>query len=479
MPDNVVGTTVRIGADTGQAEVALSRVQRGFEVMQSRTMPMLQDSFRGTSRYAIAMTGALQGIGMQGEMLRGPLGMIASSLGAINPAFLVLATAGGLVAGMMMRQREEAEKLTETTKKYIEQMAPLIILQSQIGMYARQQTLEQIQVNRTAMSALETRRKETQALIEAGGVYEKFNTVQHGTVAVSRIQTKTVADLKLELQKLTGEMGGLVAESEKLAGRLYESGFKGATAEVVKHKEEIAKLRNQLDELALEYNVWPKQAIGIIREMEYDQIGERMIYGGMTEAEYMAKAKSASTKIMQIDKNRLDKQGAMVRNYESIVQSMLLQRVSLQKAIGLAMVSLVGEEIAGQLEKKAVLWAAEALAAAAAMQWGSAALWAAAAAAAGAGAAVIRSEVAASQERASGGAGGGIGDGGGAGAIGSGTIERGRTVISQGPITLNYSAVFSVAGNIYDTGDLRRLWSQWNQDQLRSAGLDAAQRAKG
>jgi hypothetical protein len=479
MPDNVVGTTIRIGADTGQAEVALSRVQRGFEVMQSRTMPALQSSFAGTSRYAIAMSGALQSVGLQGEMLRGPLGAIAYGLGAINPALLAVATAGGLVAGILLRNRDETEKLTETTKKYIEQMAPLIALQNQYGAFVRQRTMEMIQENRETISTTKNRIAETEALIAAGGKYEKYAlAVQFGTIAGIR-QTKSVSDLKAELDKLYATLGDVVKATETLTGRLYETGFKAATGDVEKHKETVAKLRDQIDELALEYSVWPKQVSGIIRQMEYDLIGERMIWGGMTQAEWIARANIASAKILQIEKNRLNKSEALVRNYESVVQSMLLQRVSLQKSIGLAMVSLVGDEVAGELEKRAKLWAAQALAAAASMRWGSAALYAAAAAAAGAGAAAIRAEVSGSQERASGGAGGGIGEGGGAGTVGSGTIERGRTVISQGPITLNYSAVFSVAGNIYDTGDLRRLWSQWNQDQLRSAGLDAVERAKG
>jgi hypothetical protein len=226
--------------------------------------------------------------------------------------------------------------------------------------------------------------------------------------------------------------------------------------------------------LAREYQNWPKQAIGIIRSSEYDEVAERMMFGGLTEAEYMAAAQRAREKGLEIDKARMDKALALTMRYEFAVQAVLQRGLSLRQAISASIINLVAEEIAKQMEMKAKLWAAEALAAAAAGQWGSAAKFAAAAIAAGTGAAIVRTW---GEEQVS----GRYGQGYGSERIGEGTTTTsgGRTVISQGAMTLNYSAIMTVQGNIYDTSDLRALWNQWNLDQLRVAGVDAAKRAKG
>lgn len=53
----------------------------------------------------------------------------------------------------------------------------------------------------------------------------------------------------------------------------------------------------------------------------------------------------------------------------------------------------------------------------------------------------------------------------------SGTV--GRTLVQQGPLTLNYRATMIVEGHIFDTKDIEEYWHQLNANQLRSAGVQS------
>jgi hypothetical protein len=268
---------------------------------------------------------------------------------------------------------------------------------------------------------------------------------------------------------LMNEYANRLMEIESLLGRMQEKPLTPV----------LAKQRDQLDELALAYEVWPKQIIGIMRSTDYDLVGEMMIWGGMTEAEWMAKAGEASAKAIALDKKRYSKAQELTLKYQSFVFAALQREMNLRKAVGAAMIALATDIIAAELEEEAKKWAVKALGAAGDALMGhpgaaaAAIKYAAAAVAAGTGAAVVRYI---GMEAISGGPGGAASE-----RIGEGTVsmERGRTVLSQGPITLNYSAIMTIQGNVYDTSDLRLLWNQWNLDQLRTAGIDAAKRAKG
>jgi len=47
----------------------------------------------------------------------------------------------------------------------------------------------------------------------------------------------------------------------------------------------------------------------------------------------------------------------------------------------------------------------------------------------------------------------------------------GRTLVQQGPLTLNYRATMIVNGNVFDIQDVYQMWQQFNANQLRAAGV--------
>jgi hypothetical protein len=56
---------------------------------------------------------------------------------------------------------------------------------------------------------------------------------------------------------------------------------------------------------------------------------------------------------------------------------------------------------------------------------------------------------------------------------------RGRTLVARGPTTLNYTATMVVNGHVFDTADVFEMFDQFNRDQVRRAGFDSEEIARG
>jgi len=475
MPD-YAETTIRIGADTGLAEAALARVSAGFDAMQSRTMPGLQRAFGTTSRYAMQMTGVMSSMGIGAQALTGPLGAVAYGLGAIHPAFLAVAAAGGLVAGMFLRQKEEAENALASITKYHGAIQELSKSFTHMGERAR----EQARLDNQRIAAQIKLIEEEQRMADLG--YIRANLMDRLT-ATTIVFDKSLSTLTGTFKRVTiaseeqaQRIRELMDEYNRLKGSLVMFGEAEAafTTTVVGHRN-----------LALAASIAENEAmLKLLETTEYAV--PRMIELHRERAEVM---KLGADDFVKTEKRAFDKATHYVMVYESAVSASLRREMNLRKAIGAGIIALTTDIIAAELEQiakeavvKALIAGGDALmgrpgAAAAALKY------AAAAAAAATGAAIVRSF---GEQQVS-----GIGGPGGAERVGEGTVsmervgegtvsmERGRTVMSQGPITLNYSAIMTIQGNVYDTSDLRVLWNQWNLDQLRTAGIDAAKRAKG
>ena len=65
-----------------------------------------------------------------------------------------------------------------------------------------------------------------------------------------------------------------------------------------------------------------------------------------------------------------------------------------------------------------------------------------------------------------------------AGSAGGEGGSTGRTLVSQGPVTLYYNATLVVNGSILDRGDFFALWNEANLQNLRTANVDVFQRAR-
>ena len=186
--------------------------------------------------------------------------------------------------------------------------------------------------------------------------------------------------------------------------------------------------------------------------------------------------------IADIEDNQFTKFARMERGYEGLLASMnknatlfAAKQISLQELVAKSAIDTAAAAVAGELEALAKLWAAKAIAAVFTNP-AAAAGYAAAAALATGGAAAIRATAAQAftdtqrefQDDAE------IGIEGGGGS----SVSRGRTVISQGPITLNYTAVQTIHGSIFGVEELRSLFESWNLDQLRAAGLNTQEIAR-
>jgi hypothetical protein len=464
MPD-YAETTVRIGADTGLAEAALGRVSAGFDAMQARTMPGLQRSFATTSQYAMRMTGVMSSMGIGAQALTGPLGAVASGLGAIHPAFLLVAVAGGLVTGMLLKQREAAAMTAEAVGKYHGVLESLAKQNYAVSESARELARINNQIIASEMKRIEIQINSAKAGIREANAWERLLMVLQGSPQAMMFAGAGIKSLTAGSQEQHAALLALHEEWEKLRATLVTFGEAEAafTTTVVGHRN-----------LALAASIAENEAmLKLLETTEYAV--PRMIE---LHRERAAVMKLGADDFVKTEKRAFDK---TVLAYEILARSISmidLRRMKEHAGFAAFMVRITGSAIQAMLEAYAKLWMAEAIALMATPgRQAEAAAKARAAALAGVGIAAvgaITEAAAAGMERR----GAAIG---GAERVGEGTVsmERGRTVMSQGPITLNYSAIMTIQGNVYDTSDLRLLWNQWNLDQLRTAGVDAAKRSKG
>lgn len=165
---------------------------------------------------------------------------------------------------------------------------------------------------------------------------------------------------------------------------------------------------------------------------------------------------------------------AMVGAMRSNAEKLAAAEMSLAKFVAKSVIDTAADAVAQELEIRATLWAAKAIAAAAEFNFYSAAKFTAAAAMGFAGAGLVRAAAAsffAAEDHVS-------EDIDAIETVGKKSTV-GRTLVQQGPVTLNYNSTFIVHGSLFGIDDMHDQWDEWNLSNLRRAGYDAEERATG
>jgi hypothetical protein len=407
----------------------------------------------------------MSSMGLGAQALTGPLGAVAHGLGAIHPAFLLVATAAGLLTGILLKQREAASMTAEAVGKYHGVLEALAKQQYAVSESARELARVNNQIIATEMKRVEIQINAAKAGIVEANTWNRLLMLLQGSPQAMALAGAGIKFLTVGSQEQHAALLALHEEWEKLRATLVTFGEAEAAFTIT-----VTGHRNLAQQAAIAEN---QAMLTLLETTEYAT--PRMIELHRQRAEVM---KLTADDFVKTEKRAFDK---TVLAYEILARSISridLQRMKEHAGFAAFMVRITGTAIQAILEAYAKLWTAEAVALMATPgRQAEAAAKARAAALAGVGIAIvgtITEAAAAGMERRG-------GELGGSERVGEGTttVERGRTVLSQGPITLNYSAIMTIQGNVYDTSDLRLLWNQWNLDQLRTAGIDAAKRAKG
>lgn len=319
--------------------------------------------------------------------------------------------------------------------------------------------------------------QQTEALIEAG---ERLGKVIGELDALGDKSKETSVDLLrlregvLKLKEgLAEDLGGASAEQLQVFYEERRAIIEDAAA------QELEKVQGNAEAEAL-----IKEALHLrleeLRLAHSEQMASFNELDAIVVETTAARMLKTWANTFKAQENLLDRAARIQQNFMTAGNKAFAEaqqgRISIAQAAAKMVILAVADEVAQELEIRAKLWIAQAIAAAASWRFDQSAMYLAAAAAAFAGAAFVRGaaesafieepEPAARDDEAL------------AGSPEAETERRGSTVVSEGPLTLNYQATQIINGSVYAVDELFDLWQDFNEDQLRSAGGDARQRTR-
>jgi len=523
MTTGTLDTVIRMNVDSAQGVASTNKLNTAMTTLKSRGVNTLGSGFGSLATQAIAASGATERLGVQGTFLSGTLSMAAQSVGMMSPLLLALTIAGTAAATMFFNKSKQADDATASLEKNAVALDKVAKGNSAFAESARK-LLEIRKQNATAqLLQVETDIKLAESGMRTATTLDMIKIGLMGGWAASKTHAAQTGLLNVGLDEQTQILTDLYAKWQKLNEIVSDSdGGKDASQaarDLLSAQERVLGLREKL--LAAEGGASRSQASEIMQEririleagtaleiekysesaemvalieqekqlriaairLEFSEAYPAILEGETVTVEYNAERQlHAWARTYQAQETLVERMtrihGIMMSRMNKTAVEAEQGRISILQAGAKIVLGTVADTVAAELDMRAKLWAAQALAAAASFNFGSAALYTAAAAAAGIGAAFVRGQAdqlfLGSQSNQSVDELSLTGD-----STGGSTQRNGRTLVQQGPITLNYHAVLTVQGHILDITDLHDLFDEWNGDQLRRAGFDTKQRARG
>ena len=461
--DTQMGASARaILAASNNASAGFSRMDGAMGMLAKRSTPALGAAFGSLSSQAISMTTGFSGAA-------GMIGVLGQSMLMASPLIGGVAIAAAALTTIFIKKKDAVKQTTEALTLNSEALLRLASandtmsdtyeLVRQAKMIAAQAAVADLEKEIEVWKAYF---KERNTLLVESGQTLELEYREQMQMLQSYGDQLDVARKHVESLRLPEEISGPPTPT------FYE--MDQANAAIAANAE---ARRTADNEAALQNG---RRQAELAMELEYTETLRGSI--GDRGAAYTAMSDIAIGSIEKVQKVEAAHQKAIltanqmrvVAIAQGAAQMLLLEK----KYVGEVLQAVIAG-IEAELLAKAILWTAEGVAlmftpgkqAEAAAKFNAAAM-------AGAGTAalaVIGSAFEQSQSDAEAAQVGGYG--------GSDTSSTGRTLVSQGPVTLYYNATLVVNGSILDRGDFFSLWNEANLQNLRTAGVDAGQRAKG
>lgn len=461
--DTKMGESARaILAASNNASAGFSRMDNAMGMLAKRSTPALGAAFGSLSSQAISMTTGFSGAA-------GMIGVLGQSMLMASPLIGGVAIAAAALTTIFIKKKDAVKQTTEALTLNSEALLRLASandtmsdtyeLVRQAKMIAAQAAVADLEKEIEVWKAYF---KERNTLLVESGQTLEFEYREQMQMLQSYGDQLDVARKRVESLRLPDTISGPPTPT------FYE--MDQANAAIAANAE---ARRTADNEAALQNG---RRQAELAMELEYTETLRGSI--GDRGAAYTAMSDIAIGSIEKVQKVEAAHQKAIltanqmrvVAIAQGAAQMLLLEKKNVGEVLQAVIAGIEAELLA-----KAILWTAEGVAlmftpgkqAEAAAKFNAAAM-------AGAGTAalaVIGSAFEQSQSDAEAAQVGGYG--------GSDTSSTGRTLVSQGPVTLYYNATLVVNGSILDRGDFFSLWNEANLQNLRTAGVDAGQRAKG
>lgn len=497
-----VVTSIRIDADTKAAVAEMARMEAGMNVLSKRAVPALGGAFGALSSQAISMTTGFSGAS-------GVLAAMGQTMLTMSPIIGGVAIAAAAVTTVILKQKDSFAEATEVIR--INRDALQAVADANVHLSAKakeliairdkaiQQELLQIELR---IKLAESGLREASAwdrllamVTSGGGVYAVAASQTNMVTVAGDAQTKMLTELiakwsafnkeigtfdetakssfafkpgaqigesgmmtmmdELDRQRTAqlsgmGTAGPMGTEQQQAALEAFKAGLNERTQIQFEAAQSIAQMEQMYRDLGLQQDAAYSDAVIQIKDRET--------------------ARLAALDKKQAKEFSLGKELQLKAAVGTAAQMLILQNASLRETI-----AAVLAERQAHLASLAVVALAEGVyysftnPAIAASKFKAAAMAGGGAIALGAIGSAFGSDM---DQRAAESSVGASGTGGGR------SQSNGRTLVSQGPVTLYYSATFVVQGHVFDKTDIFNEFSMWNMENLRRAGFDAGQRAK-
>ena len=529
MTAGTLDTIIRMGVDSADGVRETTKLDKAFTQISSRSAPMLAGAFRASAAEALSNVDAFGSLGRYANVVSGTIGSLAGSLGAINPLFGIAGAAIGFMVGKLSEKDRVIKEVTASVYANADALVALIngnTTLSSLASKIREEQVASIVLERSLMErkvqGFQLTQTEINLLMNKNNIERQGIADKELIAIIERALNVTRDEAINRLLELNNKLDEL-SESER---RNKET--KDALA--LATKELNLNLANEEALSAAIADQLKTQASNAQRlldiEVQRAQVAARGQGGGLTEiiagSEAIIAAEQAAYEQRISEANAFDGSRQVLeaeftlfveqeeqRRTDAVLRY-TQQQLAAKKAADAA--AAKSKQTAAQMELKSMAATAaqmlliqkaslgEAIEAIIAEQQARLAAIAIVAAVEAVFYAFTNPAVAASKAAAAAMAGAGVGalgvlrgvlsgPGGGeqsedelslAGDSTASSSQRtGRTLVQQGPITLNYHAILTVQGHVLDITDLHDLFSEWNEQQLRRAGFDTKQRAKG
>lgn len=533
-----VNTTIRIDADTQDGVVNVDRLDQAAARLERRLSPaVLGSSLKSTASLALQNTAAFGGMGRGANIVAGAIGILGSSLGAINPLFGIVGLAVGIITTKLLENEETIHKVAAATRVEAEAVVALVNANDRLSVIAsriRDDLVAEIVLERQLLTQKLLGQELTSAEINL--LFQKNNASRQGLtddqvkVIVERTLNSTreesinrVAELNKRLDALAettryntekekeakevqdavnaatrdrrvlieANMKALAiqSEAEKLAAETAMRGIDVTQEQIVASFEERKRIAQEAFANSIDLETMSVAEIVARRNLLLAQLADLDAQREAAIAQHNAKVEAMHrgttvdlTREYQIREAALqqsiNKMTSIYGVFGGAVERLIRGQTALHGGFAAFIVQTTGEAIQATLRIYATLWAAEAAANA-----------------------ITNPAVAASKARAAALAGVAVGIVGAATEVAvsaitrsseqlvasqtefsetgaDGSTRRGRTLAQLGPINITSSSTFIINGSVYGVTQLFELYQQWRDDELRSLGRDVAEASR-
>ena len=524
MATGTLDTIIRMFVDSTEGVAATERLNSAQKKLSTGGVQMLGAGFGSLTTQALAASGGLGVLGGQSAFVSRGLGLVGQTIGMVNPLLMVAAVGVGALAAAFVTKREKITLATEAIQVNSDALVTLISKNAEVAAIAERMRQSRIAELESEKSVLETKINNTdatrqlfdaemqQAILrdQSFAPSERLIELQKFGNMTAKERVNRLAEVIAELAKLNSaeadaaKATAKLAEAQERLNAANEDALAGAIAEQLQAQADNAQklldietqraqLRARKEDAGLTEIIAASEAIIAAEQIAYEtRLENANAFDGsrqVIEAQFTffveqeearrldAIEKFTASQIAAAKKTAEEEKKIRLTSAQVELRSMAgkaAQMLIIQKAsLGEVVASIIAEQQA-RLAALAIVALIEGIYYSFTNP-GTAASKFTAAAMAGAGAGALAAIGTAFTPQ------GAAGETEEQSALAgtAGTSRTGRTLVQQGPITLNYHAVLTVEGHVVDITGLHDLFSEWNEAQLRRANYDVTSRARG